>query len=59
MKDANDTVIFLDVIVRFWKLVNVSGQYGDDHFHDQLKCQVCADESTSLNDLVYLVPVML
>ena len=51
MEDVNDIVTFLELIVGFWKILNINGPYDHVRFRNSLKCPIRSTESTSLNDL--------
>ena len=55
MEDVDETVAFVEQIVRFGKILNVNGPYDDVRFRDPLKYPIHAAGSTSLNDLTCFV----
>ena len=55
MEDVDETVAFVEQIVRFGKILNVNGPCDDVRFRDPLKYPIHAAGSASLNDLTCFV----
>ena len=54
IKEADDTITFIEIVVRFWKIANTKGSYADIRYKDPDRAVISTSEDARLAFLLSL-----